>query len=201
MPPVQHYMPMPMAYTHDGSTLTHSPSSPWWEGRYETCSNDYNSVRRSNYAAGPLPHRRSSESDDWWQRPSFSDKGVVALETLQASFHLPINLAADRPGICMTALKKICRRRGIQRWPFRTSEALEKTIESVHTAMSRPHLHSEDRTHYQQQLQAAHARLQEIRHLSSPNAQTSDNDSEVRNTMAEGHIYVNTRQGSNMRRI
>eukprot|EP00961_Rhodomonas_salina_P125765 1694458-Rhodomonas_salina.2 len=33
-------------------------------------------------------------------------------------FHLPLRDAADRVGICVTSLKRVCRRLGIQRWPY-----------------------------------------------------------------------------------
>lgn len=34
-------------------------------------------------------------------------------------FHLPISKAAKEVGVCATVLKKICRRNGIPRWPYR----------------------------------------------------------------------------------
>ena len=38
---------------------------------------------------------------------------------VKLSFDLPVDEAAARLGVCTTVLKKICRRKGINRWPFR----------------------------------------------------------------------------------
>jgi len=41
-------------------------------------------------------------------------------------FHLPINAAAAQLGFGVTALKKCCRQLGIQRWPYRKLESMQK---------------------------------------------------------------------------
>lgn len=41
-------------------------------------------------------------------------------------FHLPISQAAEKLGMGATAVKKICRRHGIARWPFRKLDSLVK---------------------------------------------------------------------------
>lgn len=43
----------------------------------------------------------------------------VEIEVLQSVFHLPIEQAAKRLGMCVTVLKRICRSHGIARWPYR----------------------------------------------------------------------------------
>jgi RWP-RK domain len=53
------------------------------------------------------------------------------LEKLQSVFHLPINDAAAALDMGVTVLKKLCRDRQINRWPFRKLSSVDKLIESV----------------------------------------------------------------------
>lgn len=41
------------------------------------------------------------------------------ISLLATCFHITIDQAANRLGICPTGLKKICRKHGITRWPYR----------------------------------------------------------------------------------
>ncbi|EKX34389.1 hypothetical protein GUITHDRAFT_80613, partial [Guillardia theta CCMP2712] len=43
----------------------------------------------------------------------------ITLDQLSHYFHLPEKQVAQELGICLTSLKKICRARGVMRWPFR----------------------------------------------------------------------------------
>lgn len=43
----------------------------------------------------------------------------MALEELQGYMHLPLTEAARRLSICPSVVKKICRRYGVTRWPYR----------------------------------------------------------------------------------
>lgn len=58
---------------------------------------------------------------------------ALTLEELSQYFHLPINEAAEQLGICATVLKKICRSKGVQRWPHRKIKSLNNMIESLQT--------------------------------------------------------------------
>eukprot|EP00277_Geminigera_cryophila_P018714 CAMPEP_0179459692 /NCGR_PEP_ID=MMETSP0799-20121207/42977_1 /TAXON_ID=46947 /ORGANISM="Geminigera cryophila, Strain CCMP2564" /LENGTH=708 /DNA_ID=CAMNT_0021261667 /DNA_START=161 /DNA_END=2287 /DNA_ORIENTATION=- len=49
-------------------------------------------------------------------------------EELAQFFHISINEAADALGMCMSAIKKICRRHGISRWPHRKLASVNKTV-------------------------------------------------------------------------
>ena len=49
-------------------------------------------------------------------------------EELAQYFHISINEAADALGMCMSAIKKICRRHGISRWPHRKLASVNKTV-------------------------------------------------------------------------
>jgi hypothetical protein len=44
---------------------------------------------------------------------------VITLEDLSSHYHLPLNTVAKKFGLCLTALKKTCRRYNITRWPHR----------------------------------------------------------------------------------
>ena len=46
-------------------------------------------------------------------------------------FHLPMNVATQELQIGSTALKKICRKYGISRWPYRRIKAIEKLIQQL----------------------------------------------------------------------
>lgn len=53
------------------------------------------------------------------------------LEQLQELFHLKQTDAAKELGIGQTALKRICRKYGIDRWPFRQIKAIDTYISKV----------------------------------------------------------------------
>ncbi|KAK9142225.1 hypothetical protein Syun_011625 [Stephania yunnanensis] len=48
--------------------------------------------------------------------------GRLKLSDLEAYFHLPIEVAAKKLAICPTVLKKICRKYGMPRWPYRKEQ-------------------------------------------------------------------------------
>jgi len=52
-------------------------------------------------------------------RPQSSRYKEIGIEELKDHFDKPMNVAAQKFDICVTALKKICRRHGIARWPHR----------------------------------------------------------------------------------
>eukprot|EP00871_Galdieria_phlegrea_P002153 jgi/Galph1/2939/GphlegSOOS_G1618.1 len=56
-------------------------------------------------------------------------KDHIDMETLKSHFHLPMVEASKRLGVCVTVLKKICRRFGIARWPHRKLRSVAKHIE------------------------------------------------------------------------
>lgn len=73
-----------------------------------------------------FPRRKAGQS-----RPG-GGKGpvVLNLELLEQFYGMPLHVAANRLGICQTAIKKVCRRLGIMKWPYKEmrmpSERFEK---------------------------------------------------------------------------
>ena len=55
----------------------------------------------------------------------------LSLEQLSGYFHLPINEAATQLGVCPTVLKKMCRNKGVDRWPHRKIKSIDSLIESL----------------------------------------------------------------------
>lgn len=56
---------------------------------------------------------------------------ILTYHDLARCFHLPINTAARELGVCVTALKKQCRKHGVQRWPHRKLKSLDKLKEKL----------------------------------------------------------------------
>lgn len=53
------------------------------------------------------------------------------IDLVRGYFHLPMSLATQKLQIGSTALKKICRKYGIKRWPYRRIRACQKLIEQL----------------------------------------------------------------------
>eukprot|EP00287_Rhodomonas_sp_CCMP768_P005501 CAMPEP_0196724334 /NCGR_PEP_ID=MMETSP1091-20130531/6227_1 /TAXON_ID=302021 /ORGANISM="Rhodomonas sp., Strain CCMP768" /LENGTH=310 /DNA_ID=CAMNT_0042066443 /DNA_START=134 /DNA_END=1067 /DNA_ORIENTATION=+ len=53
---------------------------------------------------------------------------IVTREVLCSLFSLPLSSAADRLGISVTSLKKICRGFGIRLWPYRFQQFKDKSV-------------------------------------------------------------------------
>jgi len=65
-------------------------------------------------------------------RDSFEDMEaepiVLDAETLKKYFHVPLNVAAQKIGVCTTALKQACRKIGIKSWPHRMLKNMAVTM-------------------------------------------------------------------------
>ncbi|CAH0479904.1 unnamed protein product [Peronospora belbahrii] len=59
----------------------------------------------------------------------------ITLDMLRPHFEEPLTKVAAGFGICVTLLKKICRRHGIARWPHRQITGLRKSIASMEHAI------------------------------------------------------------------
>ncbi|POM68469.1 hypothetical protein PHPALM_15369 [Phytophthora palmivora] len=74
----------------------------------------------------------------------------ISIEELRAHFDRPIIDVAKDFGICITLMKKICRRNGIKRWPHRQIRSLSKSIASMEAAMLSAH--GSEREKYRDQI-------------------------------------------------
>ncbi|CAH0521099.1 unnamed protein product [Peronospora belbahrii] len=59
----------------------------------------------------------------------------ITLDMLRPLFEKPLAEAASIFGICMTLMKKICRKNGVPRWPHRQIRGLRKSIWSIEKAL------------------------------------------------------------------
>lgn len=59
----------------------------------------------------------------------------ITLELLRPHFEKPLAEVAAIFGICMTLMKKICRKNGVPRWPHRQIRGLRKSIWSIEKAL------------------------------------------------------------------
>lgn len=53
---------------------------------------------------------------------------IISFEEVKKQYHLPLNDAAKELEICTTVLKKICRKNGVKRWPYRQVNSLNNVI-------------------------------------------------------------------------
>ncbi|KAF1781934.1 hypothetical protein JG687_00008642 [Phytophthora cactorum] len=68
-------------------------------------------------------------------RPNMTASSSITLDMLRPHFEEPLAKVAASFGICVTLLKKICRRHGIARWPHRQITGLRKSIASMEHAI------------------------------------------------------------------
>lgn len=62
----------------------------------------------------------------------------ITLDVLRAHFHQPIQTVATEFGMCVTRLKKLCRARGIERWPQRKVLSLNNMVRQLRAALAAP---------------------------------------------------------------
>lgn len=71
----------------------------------------------------PTTKKRKAQSAS--ARPS---KPALRFEDLQSKFHLGLKEAAVELGVCITTLKRICRRLGVSRWPKRQVRRVQQAL-------------------------------------------------------------------------
>jgi hypothetical protein len=47
---------------------------------------------------------------------------IVTMDILETVFHMPLHKACNELGVCATALKRACRKLGVQKWPYRDQQ-------------------------------------------------------------------------------
>lgn len=90
-------------------------------------------------------------------RPNMSASQTITLDMLRPHFEKPLAQVAQVFGICVTLLKKICRKNGLARWPHRQIIGLRKSIASMEQAIG--HFEGARRESYAQQLEKQRNKL------------------------------------------
>lgn len=91
-------------------------------------------------------------------RPNMTASSTITLDMLRPHFEEPLVQVANRFGICVTLLKKICRRHGIARWPHRQISGLRKSIASMEHAIG--YFEGDRRESYAAQLNKQRVKLE-----------------------------------------
>lgn len=109
--------------------------------------------------------------------PPFTDRNIrgdnqplsksVRIEDLRKYFHLPIVDVARHLGTCTTALKKICRKNKINKWPYRQIRSITKSIQSLEMASLNDTLNEDLRIQYRQQIVTLQNAIDEL--IKDPN--------------------------------
>lgn len=85
----------------------------------------------------------------------------ITLDLLRPHFEKPLAEVAAMFGICMTLMKKICRKNGVPRWPHRQIRGLRKSIWSIEKALRCCESEAQKRS-YNDHLQKQRAKLATI---------------------------------------
>uniref|UniRef100_A0AAV1V836 RWP-RK domain-containing protein n=1 Tax=Peronospora matthiolae TaxID=2874970 RepID=A0AAV1V836_9STRA len=105
----------------DATSVIDAGSSSNSDHDAEALSNDDDGVQEES-PASRLEAGHSVRGQKRRQRIHFD---VLQLKSV---FHLPLKTAAERLGICEAALKRICRRNQIYRWPYRQLSSVRRRI-------------------------------------------------------------------------
>lgn len=97
---------------------------------------------------------------------------TLTLEELRKYFHLPIVEVARQLGTCTTALKKICRKHKILKWPYRQIRSLTKSIQSLEMAGLNDSITDELKQQYREQIMTLQKAIDDI--VYDPNTNISD---------------------------
>lgn len=96
---------------------------------------------------------------------------TVKLEDLRQYFHLPIVEVAKQLGTCTTALKKICRKNKIKKWPYRQIRSITKSVQSLEMASMNDSLADDLRLQYREQILALQKAIDDL--IRDPNTPIS----------------------------
>lgn len=131
-----------------------------------------------------MPQGGSGGSSREAQRPPLSGQLTTTVPPLQQEnargrtltyddlarfFHLPINAAAKELGVCVTALKKQCRKHGVPRWPHRKLKSLDKLKEKL----EKEEATAADKEYYKHELHSITQKKDHIFRSSSGNGSSS----------------------------
>lgn len=82
--------------------------------------------------------------------------GKLTLGDFVQYFHLPIDHAAKKLHICPTVVKKVCRKYGLNRWPYRKIKSIQRQIETLTENLNTPN--AEERARVEAEIE----RLQQV---------------------------------------
>ncbi|EKX41674.1 hypothetical protein GUITHDRAFT_141912 [Guillardia theta CCMP2712] len=101
----------------DGKLKTEAAGSKAETETHETLAmklqNASNSGKDSDFKI--FPRRKGGQQ----KKNNDSAPVVITAELLETCFEMPLVAAANKLGICATALKKVCRKLGIHKWPYK----------------------------------------------------------------------------------
>ncbi|CBN75385.1 Putative NIN-like transcription factor [Ectocarpus siliculosus] len=85
----------------------------------------------------------------------------ITIEVLQQHFHQPLMAVADELGVSLTMIKRLCRKLGMPRWPFRQIDSINKAMEDLHDQLEGARTEA-DRARYCKALEDAEKKKQLI---------------------------------------
>ncbi|OQS04433.1 hypothetical protein THRCLA_03330 [Thraustotheca clavata] len=102
-------------------------------------------------------------------RMKYQATKLISIEELREHFDQPIVEVARHFGICITLMKKVCRRNGIKRWPHRQIRSLTKSISSMEAAMMTANV--SEREKYEEQIRSLVLKRDAV--IADPNKEVS----------------------------
>ncbi|XP_022131644.1 protein RKD3-like [Momordica charantia] len=88
----------------------------------------------------PPPEFQNEPPERPPRRPSLAAQrartGRMTVNDVWQYLHLPISEASKKLNVCNTVLKKICRRSGLSRWPYRKIRSYERRIAALRATMN-----------------------------------------------------------------
>ena len=120
----KHY---PMRAFEEGDTFAHS--------YLKMLSGDSNAVEGNIRAREPNTSVVRVRVEEQYRGEFRSQTKPLLYEELAKYFDMSADQAADRLGLCMSAIKKICRRHGIIRWPHRKLLSANKSLALIDSKM------------------------------------------------------------------
>jgi hypothetical protein len=100
----------------------------------------------------------------------------VSIDDLRALFHLTLVEASKRLGMCTTLFKKICRKKNIEKWPYRKIHSLMNKVDSLKNYLSDGNADISDsvKISYKEQIEKIMEKVNDIKQNTGSSAQRSD---------------------------
>lgn len=124
---------LPMLHQHDQyQTYYQQPLLDRSRSSHSDYSDHYKPFDRKTASSSPVPRSFASKKRI---RALPNASRSITLPLLRPHFEKPLAKVAAMFGICMTLMKKICRKNGVARWPHRQLRGLRKSIWSIEKAL------------------------------------------------------------------